>query len=137
MITKKDLDEILKNLDEDAKLSFLNMPREDQLTVLLAMEGSNSNRLAKVEKSQVEFNQDLERFKFELREVRARREKKEEGQDDLLSITERMIKVYEDRKAQEFDAWVYTRDKVLPTFFSTALLALIVLMGLFISGRLP
>src|SRR4026207_2290340 len=107
-ITKEELDRILHdNLDEGAKLSFLSMSREDQLTIILAMEGSNSNRLAVVEKWQIEFQRSNNTY-------REKREAKESGDDNMMSITQKMAKVFAQEIAKRFDFWTWFRDRILP-----------------------
>lgn len=143
-ISKRDLEQILKQLDDEARGTFLSMPREDQLLVILAMEGSNSNRLAVVEKSQIGFNQDLESFKKELRTVRADRERREQKNrkklygdlegDDEMSTTQKVAKAIAQEFAKRFDFWTWFRDRILPGVVSIIVIALLYLA---FGGRLP
>lgn len=126
-ITKADLDRILNNnLDDDAKTSFLSMTREDQLTVILAMEASNSNRLAIVEKWQIEFQRNNNAYRME-REMREK-QSGEDSEDDLISITQKAIKIYEAMKAKEFNFWLWFRDKVLPSIATIMIMIILYLV---------
>jgi len=143
-VSKRDIDQILKQLDEDARETFLSMSREDQLLVILSMEGSNSNRLAVVEKSQIGFGQDLDSFKQELRIVRADREKREQRDrqklygdlegDDEMSTTQKVARAIAQEFAKRFDMWAWFRDRVLPSVITLIVLAVLYLT---FGGKLP
>lgn len=127
-ISQKDLEKALENLEEGAKASFLGMPGEDQLLVVLSMEGSNSNRLAIVEKWQIEFEREARRY-------RAQRENKENGrEDEIMSITQKMAKVVAQEFAKRFDFWSWFRDRILPPIFIAFILGLLYLV---FGGNLP
>jgi hypothetical protein len=127
-ITQKDIDKALKNLDEDAKVSFLAMSREDQLLVVLSMEGSNSNRLAVVEKWQINFEEGTRRY-------RSYRESKENGGgEDIMSITQKMAKVVATELAKRFDFWSWFRDRILPTVITVIVLAILYMA---FGGKIP
>lgn len=120
-ITKRDIERAKDAFDEDAKDAFLSMTREDQLVVLLSMEGSNSNRLAKVEKWQIDFERDSRLY-------RAQRERRENGgEDELLGTTQKIYKAIKDAEAAKFNYAVWFRDRVLPQVITVITLALLAL----------
>jgi len=129
MITsQKDIEKALENLDDDAKASFLAMPREDQLLVVLSMEGANSNRLAIVERWQIEFEKEARKYRIE-------RENKENGQEgNIMSITQKMAKVVALEFAKRFDFWTWFRDRILPPIAIAFILGLLYLV---FGGKLP
>jgi hypothetical protein len=127
-ISKADLDRMLLGVfDQDAKLSFLGMSREDQLTVILAMEGSNSNRLAVVEKWQIEFEKDKNVY-------RRQREDREKNDDDLMTNTQKMAKIVAQEFAKRFDFWSWFRDRILPTVVTIIVLAILYMA---FGGKIP
>ena len=126
-ITKRDIEKVLGNLDEDAKESFLAMTKEDQLLVILSMEGSNSNRLAIVERWQIDFQRDQNKY-------RQQREKREGSDEDVMSITQKMAKVFAQEIAKRFDFWAWARDRILPPIAIAFILGLLYLV---FGGRLP
>ena len=129
MITsQKDIEKALENLDDDAKASFLAMPREDQLLVVLSMEGANSNRLAIVERWQIEFEKEARKYRIE-------RENKENGQEgNIMSITQKMAQVVAQEFAKRFDFWTWFRDRILPPIAIAFILGLLYLV---FGGKLP
>ena len=130
-ITKRDIDQILRNLDDDARDAFVSMPREDQLLVILSMEGSNSNRLAVVEKWQIDFER-------EARMYRGQREDKENRanghNDDVMSITQKMAKIVAQEFAKRFDFWTWIRDRILPSVVTIIVLAILYMV---FGGKIP
>ena len=127
-ITKRDIERARDVLEEDAKNTFLNMSREDQLIVLLSMEGSNSNRLAKVEKWQIDFEQDARRYRLE-------REKRENpDEDDVMGTTQKILKAISEAEAKRFDFWLWFRDRILPGVVQLITLAILYLT---FSGKVP
>ena len=127
-ISKIEIEQILIHLDDDARDSFLAMPREDQLLVILGMEGSNSNRLAIVEKWQIDFQR-------EARLYREQRENKENGDDDeIMGITQKMAKIVARELAKRFDVWTWIRDRILPTVMTAIVLGLLYLV---FGGKVP
>lgn len=126
-ITKREIEQTLNNFDRDAKEYFLAMSREDQLLVVLSMEGSNSNRLAKVEKWQIEFEKDSRLYRRE-------REQREGNGEDVMSITQKMAKVVAQEFAKRFDFWTWFRDRVLPGVITLIVLAVLYLT---FGGKLP
>lgn len=118
---KTDIERLLSHMDNGAKEAFISMPRENQLLVLLSIEMSNSNRIANVEKKQIETDRDL-------KEYRRKREQREDDSDEsIMNTTQKMLKILAEQKAKEFNTATYIRDKVLPqiiTFITLALLAL-------------
>ena len=129
MITsQKDIEKALENLDDDAKAYFLAMPREDQLLVVLSMEGANSNRLAIVERWQIEFEKEARKYRIE-------RENKENGQEgNIMSITQKMAQVVAQEFAKRFDFWTWFRDRILPPIAIAFILGLLYLV---FGGKLP
>lgn len=127
-ITKRDIERAKELFDDDAKEAFLSMSREDQLIVLLSMEGSNSNRLAKVEKWQIDYER-------ESRMYRAQRERRENhDDDDVMGTTQKILKAIADAEAKRFDFWTWFRDRVLPGVISLIVLAILYLT---FGGKLP
>jgi hypothetical protein len=126
-ITKADLERARQFLDDDAKAAFLDMPREEQLAILLSMEGSNSNRLAVVERWQINFERDN-------RIYRAQREQRENGDDDVLNITQKILKAIEEVDSKKFNFFVWFRDRVLPTVMTAITLGILYLI---FGGKLP
>jgi hypothetical protein len=127
-ITKREIEKIRDALDEDAKEAFLSMSREDQLTVILSMEASNSNRLAKVEKWQIDFER-------EARVYRSQRERRENSnEDEVVNITQKILKAIADADAAKFNVWVWFRDRVLPSVIGLITLGILYLV---FGGRLP
>jgi len=126
-ITKADLEKIVSSLDYDAKQYFLAMSREDQLLVVLSMEGSNSNRLAKVEKWQIDFEINNNVYKQQ-------RESREKSEDDVMSITQKMAKVVAQEFAKRFDFWSWFRDRILPTVITIIVLAILYMT---FGGKIP
>ncbi len=127
-ITKREIEQAKDAFDDDAKDTFLAMTREDQLIVLLSMEGSNSNRLAKVEKWQIDFERDARLY-------RAQRERRENHDDeDLLGTTQKILKAIADSEAKKFNYAVWFRDRVLPQVITVITLAI---LALAFGARLP
>src|SRR5690349_9766523 len=102
-ITKREIERAKDAVDDDEKETFLAMSREDQLVVLLSMEGSNSNRLAVVEKWQIDFQRDNRLY----REKRERRESHDEEGDDRMSTTQKIVKMIEEERAKQFNYSVW------------------------------
>ena len=130
-ITRRELEKLKDDFDPDAREYFLNMTPEEQSSVMFSMSASNSNRLAKVEKWQIDFERDARLY----REKRERRENQDD--DNMLSTTQKILKAISDAEAKKFNWGVWARDRVLPQLVTTSLFAFIVLLGLFLSGRLP
>jgi hypothetical protein len=126
-VTQKDIDRALKNLDDDAKATFLGMSREDQLLVVLSMEGSNSNRLAVVEKWQIDFERESKVY-------RRQREQREGSDDDLMTNTQKMAKIVANELAKRFDFWSWFRDRILPTVITVIVLAVLYMA---FGGKIP
>src|SRR3990167_8990338 len=100
-MTSKDIDMILLDMDPGAKDSFVSMPREQQLLIIFGMGKSNSNRLAVVERRQIEFEKDA-------RNYRAAREYKEQNHsNDVMTTTDKIAEGIKKAFAQRFDAGVY------------------------------
>lgn len=123
---KIDIEKLLTIMDNGAKEAFIAMPRENQLLVLLSIEMSNSNRLAKVEKKQIDMETDVKVYRIE----REREEKRREGDSDdhLLNTTQKMLKILAQEKAKEFNWGIYFRDRVLPNILSPAIIILLYLI---------
>ena len=109
-------------MDEDAKSMFLDMTREEQLTVLLSMAASNSNRLALVERRQIDFETDYKAYRRE-------RERKENGDDgdDKMGTTQKIVKMIEEERAKQFNYVVWFRDRVMPQVITLITLAILYL----------
>lgn len=118
-ITKRDLENVKNAMDEDAKAMFLDMTREEQLTVLLSMAASNSNRLALVERRQIDFEADYKSYRRE-------RERKENGEDEM-GTTQKIVKMIEEERAKQFNYAIWFRDRVMPQVITLITLAILAL----------
>lgn len=126
-ITKRDLEKARDLMDYEAKDFFLGASREDQLTILLSMEYSNSNRLAVLERRQIEFENDM-------REYRKQRERRENDDEDLLGTTQKILRAIAEAESKKFDYAVWFRDRVLPQVITLITLAILYLT---FGGKLP
>ena len=98
LISKNDIDRVLSDMDKGAKEAFALLPREDQLMVIFGMEMSNSNRLAIVERRQIDFERDA-------RDYREKRENRENSHNtDVLTTTSKIAEEIRKAFAQRFDA---------------------------------
>ena len=122
-ITKRDLENVKNAMDEDAKAMFLDMTREEQLTVLLSMAASNSNRLALVERRQIDFETDYKAYRRE----RERKEVIDNDDDEKMGTTQKIVKMIEEERAKQFNYVVWFRDRVMPTIITAITLALLAL----------
>lgn len=121
--------------DHEAKTSFLKMTREEQLMAVLSAQAYLRGEIAKLKKWQIDYENDSRQY----RRIRERFEKDHNGDSsvDLTDITEKITEGIQKALAQRFDFWVYLRDKVAPQFISIAVTVIIILMGLFLSGKFP
>jgi hypothetical protein len=127
-VSKRDLERVLNNLDTDAREAFLNMSPEDQRVVLLSMSASNSNRLAVVEKRQIDFEHDIKLY-------RQKRERLENHSDEeWLGTTQKILRAIADAEAKKFNYAVWFRDRVLPQVITLITLAILYLT---FGGKLP
>ena len=125
-MSKVDIQQILENVDEDARENFASMDEKAHLLVIFSLEISNSSRLAVVEKKQIEFERDYNMY-------RKKREQRENNHDqEVLSVTQEIAKGIKDAFAQRFDVWVWFRDRVLPVLVTGFIL---VLLSLVYGGR--
>jgi len=123
-----DLKKFLTQLDDEQKNIFKAMPREDQLLSILSIELSNSNRLANVEKKQITMETDIQNY-------RIKREKREDsGDNEIMNTTQKILKALAQSKANEFNVWLWFRDKVLPGIVSLITLGVLYLV---FGGKLP
>lgn len=127
-ITKRDLERAMENLDTDARDTFLQMPREDQLIVLLSMEGSNSNRLAVVEKRQIDFERDVRSYRRQ-REIR-----EDSDSEEVMNTTQKILKAIAEAEAKKFNYAAWFRDRVLPQVITLITLAILYLT---FGGKIP
>jgi hypothetical protein len=127
-ITKHDVDQILISMDDGARDAFSTMPREEQLLVIFGLEMSNSNRLAIVERRQIDFERDSREY----RNVRETRERNHS--DDVMTTTGKIADEIRRAFAQRFDWSVYFRDRILPTILTAISLGLLYLV---FGGKLP
>lgn len=127
-ITKKDLEKLKGDFDPEAREYFLQMSPEDRESALLSMSASNSNRLAKVEKWQIDYERDN-------RQYRAKREQRENGNDDAVNITQKILKAIETHEANKFNWGVWFRDRVLPVLAVGFILTLLAIV--YGGGKLP
>ena len=137
-MTKTEFDRMLEDarMDEGAKKAFLAMSREEQLLAILGMQSYIRSELVIVKKDQIEFGQDLQSFKTELRQVRRAREVKEKARDDgdEVNTTQKIIKTFAEEMSKRFDLFVWFRDKVLPTVVTIITLALLYFV---FGGKIP
>ena len=130
-ITKKDIEKALSILDPDAKDMFLAMSDEERDTILLSMSGSNSNRLANVEKWQIDYERNNRLY-------REKREKREDNNsDDVMNTTQKILKAIAESEAKKFNLAVWMRDRVAPGLVQGAIMAVIIVMGLIAAGKFP
>src|SRR3990172_166339 len=129
MLDKRDL--FVSDIDEDIKLVFLAMSREDQLLAIMNMQSWIRAELAVMKKSQIVYDEDLQGFKKELREFRQIREQKEHNKeinrDELLTTTQKILKAIAQVEASRFNYGVWFRDRVLPQVFTLITLAILYL----------
>lgn len=118
-----DFNKILERLDDEQKKSFVEMTRENQLLVILSIEMSNSNRLAKVEKKQIDMEADVRNYRMK------REQREDNNNDDVMNTTQKIIKAIADAEAKKFNWGIYFRDRVLPNILSPAILILIYLIA--------
>lgn len=118
---KTDIEKLLTAMDNGAKEAFLSMTVENQRLVLFSIEISNSNRIANVEKKQIEIDRDM-------REYRRTRERREDHNDEsIMDTTQKILKAIAEAEAKKFNVGVYVRDKILPTVITFVTLALLAL----------
>lgn len=140
-MTNHILDEILDTLeiDDERKKALLEMPTDELLVAIFGIQQYIRGELAIVKKRQITFEDDYKRY-------RNHREKKEremfgDDTDEDIPNTQKMMRVAAQEVAKafanRFDWGVYLRDRVLPGFISTAITILIIMMGLFMSGKWP
>lgn len=121
-ITKRDIEKALENLDDDLRQDFISMSEQERDTVLLSLSGSNSNRLALVERWQIEFERNNRLY----REKRERMESR--NGDDEVNITQKILQAIKENEAAKFDWWIWFRDRVLPVVVTVGFLALLGLL---------
>ncbi len=121
-----DVERLLNGMDIDAKNAFTGMERENQLLVLFSIEMSNSNRLAKVEKKQIAFEEDNKMY----REKREHRE----SENDIMNTTQKIVAALAEAEAKRFNYWTWFRDRVLPSVITLITLAILYLT---FGGKLP
>ena len=145
-MTNKILDDILDaiEMDEERKKALLQMPTDELLLAIFSIQQYIRGEIATVKKKQLLFEQDYKQY----RDQREEREREilnglnsGDDDDDDIPITQKMMRVAAQEVAKafanRFDWGVYLRDRVLPGFISTAITILIIMMGLFMSGKWP
>jgi len=118
---KTDIEKLLTVMDNGAKEAFISMPRENQLLVLLSIEMSNSNRLAKVEKKQIEVEIDVKQYR------RQRESREDNSNGDIMNTTQKILKAISEADAKKFNYGIWFRDRVLPSVITVITLALLAL----------
>lgn len=127
-ITKRDIERALDTLDADAKDYFLSMSEEERDAILLSIESSNSNRIAVVEKRQIEFERDV-------RSYRRQREMREDNDsEEVMNTTQKILKAIAEAEAKKFNYAAWFRDRVLPQVITLITLAVLYLT---FGGKLP
>ena len=93
---------IPKQDPDDSRVSFERLPPENQMMIVYDMLSYVRSTIANMEKNNIAFQQDLHSY-------RAKREQ----QDNiaLLTTNEKIEQIL----AKRFDAWVYFRDRILPS----------------------
>jgi len=119
---KFNVEQLLSIMDNGAKEAFINMTRENQLLVLLSIEMSNSNRLAMVERKQIDTETDLKAYR------RKREMKEDNGDHEVMNTTQKILTYIAEAKAKEFNWGIYFRDRVLPNILSPAIIILLYLI---------
>lgn len=120
-MNKIDIENLLTIMDNGAKEAFVSMTRENQLLVLLSIAMSNSNRIANVEKKQIETERDM-------KEYRRKREQRESNSDDeVMNTTQKIIKVLTEMESKKFNYAIWFRDRVMPQVITVITLALLAL----------
>jgi hypothetical protein len=126
-------------MDENAKKVFLSMPREEQLLAILGINAWTRSELAIVKKDVVNIQEGLEETRRDLISYRFKRERQEResreyADDEVIGVTEKIVKEVGKAFAQRFDFWVWFRDRVLPTIIGVITLGILYLV---FGGKLP
>jgi hypothetical protein len=129
MMNRHDLESLVEmEMDDEAKKAFLAMVREEQLLAIMGMQAFIRSDLANVKKRQIEFEN-------ELRQYRMQRERREDTHDsEVMNTTQKIVTAIANAKAQEFNFWLWFRDKVLPGIISLITLGILYLV---FGGKLP
>jgi hypothetical protein len=128
-LNKKELENLVAmEMDEEAKITFLSMVREEQLLAIMGMQAYIRSDLANVKKKQFDFENELRQYRIQ----RERREDKENN--DVMNTTQKIVKAISEAKASEFNFWLWFRDKVLPGIISLITLGILYLV---FGGKLP
>lgn len=134
-ITRQDIEKALDNFDADARAWFLSMEAEERQVVLLSMSASNSNRLAIVEKEQIDNRKWRIDFERDVRRYREQRERRENHDDEeVMGTTQKILKAIADAEAKKFNYGVWFRDRVLPQVITLITLAILYLT---FGGKIP
>lgn len=131
-LTKHDIEKAKDFLTEDAKSAFLDMTENERMIVLLSIEGSNSNRLAVVERRQIDTERD-NRIYRQQREIKEKNGENHKDENDM-NTTQKIIRMIEEERAKQFNYAVWFRDRVLPQVITLVTLAVLYLT---FGGKLP
>ena len=118
-ITRRDIERALDILDPDAKEFFLSMPDEERQAILLSIETSNSNRIAIVEKRQIEFERDIRNYR------RQREMREDDDSDEAMNTTQKILRAIAEHEASKFNYVVWFRDRVFPQIVTLITLAIL------------
>lgn len=95
----------------DPRQSFLRMTDQEKMAALYDMITFIRSDVATAVKNTIVLRDDLETFQRETRKVRAAREEKELQEETTIDKIEKVL-------SKRFDAWVYFRDRILPTILT-------------------
>lgn len=102
----------------DPKNSFLRMTDQEKMAALYDMVTFIRNDMANLKKNIIEIRNDFETFQRETRKVRQMREEREAEEETTIDKIEKVL-------SKRFDAWVYFRDRILPTILTLIITALL------------
>lgn len=108
-------------------MSFLRMTDQEKMAALYDMISFIRNDVAMVKKSFIELRNDFDTFQRETRSVRQMREEKEQNEETTIDKIEKVL-------SKRFDAWVYFRDRILPTILTLIITALLYVT---FGGKMP
>lgn len=111
----------------DPKMSFLRMSDQEKMAALYDMISFIRNDVASVKKNDIELRNDFDVFQRETRSVRRAREEKEEREETTIDKIEKVL-------SKRFDAWVYFRDRILPTILTLIITAILYVV---FGGKVP
>lgn len=103
------------------------MSDQEKMAALYDMISFIRNDVASVKKNDIELRNDFDVFQRETRSVRRAREEKEEREETTIDKIEKVL-------SKRFDAWVYFRDRILPTILTLIITAILYVV---FGGKVP